>query len=628
MTQDAERPRSPFRREPTSASRTSRWRVVRRFTWRYLEMVVAMFAGMILLGPPLDALAGAFDLDLDRNAAPVASAMVMTMGMAAGMAAWMWYRGYPPAHVALMSAAMFPPAIVTGALVGAGLVTAETGTMWSHASMMALMLALMLHHADAHLRPAPRRTRVRHLLRFAAAATLAIALPVGIAGIGISRQVAAAYGPPPVTASANPHPRGHDPNMPTAVIVVGMAGAEVGDVLGPYETLAATKALNVYTVAPEHGPVPLTGGLDLAPDLTFAELQQRLGPAGVPDVVVVPAMPNSAQPSNAPVVDWIRRQHRGGTVLLGVCNGARILAAAELLDGRSATSHWIRLAGLQDAYPQVRWRADTRYVDSGDIITTGGILSGIDGSLRVVERLLGPGPADETARAIGWRHYTPGAPARLPASSLTPSDLIAALNAGYRWHRPTLGILLTDGVGELELVSVFDPYAGQSFAVDTLAVALEGPVRTRHALTLLPRSSLADAAPRIDRLVVPGHATSRDRTSVDDAARAAGLTPHYLHSRFGFPLDAGLRDLAATVDVPTAEWAAKMLEYPTADLALDGPGWPWRLTATPVLTLIGTFVLITAGSRILRRPHRRGNLSRRPGSTSDREITRTPPARA
>ena len=154
-----------------------------------------------------------------------------------------------------------------------------------------------------------------------------------------------------------------------------------------------------------------------------------------------------------------------------------------------------------------------------------------------------------------------------------------------------VGILLADGVGELELASVFDPYGGQSLAVDTLAVSLGGPVRTRHGLTVVARADL-DQATGLDRLLVPGHDLAVDRTTLDGAVAAAGLSAQFPHAQPGFPLDGGLRGLAATVDVPTARWAAKMLGYPTSELALSGRGWPWGWTAVPLLIVVAIPLLL------------------------------------
>ena len=105
-----------------------------------------------------------------------------------------------------------------------------------------------------------------------------------------------------------------------------------------FEVLADSGAFNLYTVAPQRRPVPLTGGLDLVPDLSFGQLDQRL-PA-TPDVIVVPQLPDAGKPSAAPILQWLQRQHaQGDPLLVSVCTGAGVLASAGLLDGRPATSH-------------------------------------------------------------------------------------------------------------------------------------------------------------------------------------------------------------------------------------------------------------------------------------------------
>jgi transcriptional regulator GlxA family with amidase domain len=376
-------------------------------------------------------------------------------------------------------------------------------------------------------------------------------------------------------AAPPPAPVAHDPAKPTAVVVVGDRGAVVSDTLAPYEILATTGAFNVYAVAPSGRPAPLTGGLDLVPDLTFAGLADLLGDEAA-DVVVVPAMPDLGESTTKPVTDWVKGQAAGGALLLGVCNGSGILASAGLLDGRDATAHWLRLDAFEDDYPAVDWARGTRYVDDGDVITTAGILSGVDGTLRVVERLVGPDAAAEAAEATGWPHYHRGVPASMAQADVRPADAVVAFNTAFGWDRDRTGVLLTDGVGEIELASVFDTY-GQSLAVRTVAVAPGGePVRSRHGLTFAPRAD-PTAAGGLDRLVVPGEGAARRQA----ADRYAGLEPVYLHQEGGFPFDGVLRDLARTTDVATATWTARVLEYPTDHLALSGSAWPWTETLRP-----------------------------------------------
>jgi hypothetical protein len=172
----------------------------------------------------------------------------------------------------------------------------------------------------------------------------------------------------------------------------------------------------------------------------------------------------------------------------------------------------------------------------------------------------------------------------MPAARFATADAIVALNA-YRWSPPTFGVVLTDDVGEIELASAFDTFGGESLVARTVAVGTSRePVSSRHGLTFVPRSDLHGAAPRLDHLLVPGADAARLRDA-DLAAHATaehGLTPQYLHDHPGFPFDAALRSLARTLDVPTARWTAKTLEYPAAGLDLTGPAWPWPLALRPL----------------------------------------------
>jgi len=434
-------------------------------------------------------------------------------------------------------------------------------------------------------------------------ATLLLPAAVGVAG-GVS-AAQAQYAPlEGATAPAATAPtRAHDPDKPTAVVVIGANGAEVSDVLAPFEVLVVSDAFNVYTAAPDRRPLPLTGGLHLVPDLTFDELEARVGAGGAADVVVVPQMPDAGEPSTAPVTDWLRRQADGRALMVGVCAGARVLASAGLLDGRDATSHWARINGLERDYPDVNWVRGSRYVDRGDVITTGGLLSNIDGTLRVVERLAGADVARRTADVVGWRYYSPGGSAAMPVWTFGPDAVLRPLNAAYR--RTRVGVMLTDGVGEIELASVFDTYNGQSFASRTVAVAAsDDAVSSRHGMTFVPASDLHGVGDDLDRLIVPGVDAARQQDP-DLAAHATGehgLTPEYVHTEPGFPFDPALRDLAATVDVPTARWTAKLLEYPVDDLGLSGPAWPWPLTLTPLLLALSGLAGIAGLARLLRHP--------------------------
>jgi putative intracellular protease/amidase len=400
---------------------------------------------------------------------------------------------------------------------------------------------------------------------------------------------------PAPTATARP--AAYDPAKPTAVVVVGSHGAEVSDVLVPYEVLAATGRFNVYTVAPTASAVPLNADLDLVPDLTFAQLDTRLG-GRAPTLVVVPAIPDLGKPTTAPLTAWLRTESARGALLESVCNGSGVLASAGLLDGRPATH-----TAFESANPTVHWIHGPRWIDDGDIVSAAGVLSGIDATLHVVDRLSGPRAATEAAAAVGWPYYAPGRSLPTVITGSKPSDTVVMFNTAFGWSKPRIGVVLTPNLGEIELASVFDTYGGDSAAAHLQAVTIDGnPIRTRHGLTFLPQASLAAAAPHLDRVIVPGSAAARAAS----VPVANGLVPDYIHTHPGFAYDAAVTDLAATTDVATARWAARPMELPSDKITFTGPRWPWLPTTQVIgLSLLGYAALYTSRQIRRTRAHRR-----------------------
>lgn len=392
----------------------------------------------------------------------------------------------------------------------------------------------------------------------------------------------------------------HDPRRPTAAIVLDPVGTNAADVLAPYEVLARSGHYNLYTVAEQRRPVPLNGGADLVPDLTFDQLDRRTG--GAADVVVVPAFNDTTGSGRAPVVSWLRMQAAGGARLLGVCIGVEQVAATGVLDGRPATTNWLwrSMRGIEDRYPEVDWVDGVRYVDDGSVITTAGVLSGIDGALRVVETDAGTGVARWVAHEVGWPHYTPGHAARIEQSRPGPADAVALLNVGFRTPEAT-GVLLTERVGEIELASALRPYTELSFVAQLSVVSADGgAVRTRHGLTFLPRGRLAGIAGEVDRLLVPGLDAYHRGAAAVGGVRAVGTSVVFLHQHAGFPFDAALRDIARHADRATATWVSKSLEYRPAG-ELTGPMLPWRPIGLAALVAGATALLCWLAIRWVRR---------------------------
>lgn len=108
--------------------------------------------------------------------------------------------------------------------------------------------------------------------------------------------------------------------------------------------------------------------------------------------------------ASAALLDWLRQQHRTGTILGGVCVGSILLAESGLLDGRSATTHWTSAQTFAARYPAIRLEADKPIIDDGDLITTAGLMAWSELGLRVVDRVLGPSLAAATARFLVIEH--------------------------------------------------------------------------------------------------------------------------------------------------------------------------------------------------------------------------------
>jgi len=116
------------------------------------------------------------------------------------------------------------------------------------------------------------------------------------------------------------------------------------------------------------------------------------------DTILIPAAGNAEH--NEALLEALRRAHERGARILSVCTGAFVLAAAGLLDGRPATTHWMHAAELARRFPLVKVDPDVLYVDDGDILTSAGTAAGIDLCLHVVRLDYGAEAANIVARRM------------------------------------------------------------------------------------------------------------------------------------------------------------------------------------------------------------------------------------
>jgi transcriptional regulator GlxA family with amidase domain len=175
------------------------------------------------------------------------------------------------------------------------------------------------------------------------------------------------------------------------------------DAFGPFEVLTgAGLETRFVTVEPRDG-VTSAGGARIVPH----------GVLGNPDLVLVPgggwndrSGPGAyAEARRGVITEALARRHAAGGRIGSVCTGAMLLAEAGLLTGRPAITHHSAIEDLRGFGAEVVDGA--RYVDDGDIITAGGVTSGIDMALHIVARALGSEAAEAMAREIEWTRGVP-----------------------------------------------------------------------------------------------------------------------------------------------------------------------------------------------------------------------------
>lgn len=227
---------------------------------------------------------------------------------------------------------------------------------------------------------------------------------LGVAALGIAGAKAMSASRPAAAATA-PDFGGRIP----VAFVMG-PGSTMIDFAGPWEVFqdagdGENQAFYLYTVSDSTDEIMTTGnflndkmnGLRFRADYSFADAPQ-------PRVIMMGAQGGHTDAK----IDWIRKASGKADYVFSNCTGAFLLAKTGLLDGLRATTHHDFFDGFEKQFPKVKLVRDARYVDNGKIITSGGLTSGIDGALHIVERMLGRARAERTIAYMeysgeGWR---------------------------------------------------------------------------------------------------------------------------------------------------------------------------------------------------------------------------------
>lgn len=316
------------------------------------------------------------------------------------------------------------------------------------------------------------------------------------------------------------------------IAVIGLNDAtETNDYLTTTGILRRADVADVMMLATGEGPVQLYPVLKVEPDATIAEFDAA-HPDGA-DYVIVPAMSRDDDPT---VIAWLKAQAEKGATIVSVCAGAKVVAAAGLLDGKRATTHWYYLGELLKRNPTIEYVADRRMVIDGGVVTTTGITAAMPMMLTLIEAIAGRDKAETVARSLGLETWS----ARHASSAFQftrPFATTVLANKLAFWNHEEFGIALEPGMDEVSLALIADAWSRTYRSRAVTYAASSGAVTTKNGIR-----------------VVPGEVV----TSWPEDRRVSSLT----ESKPVEALDRTLQAIAARYGEATTRVVAMQLEYP------------------------------------------------------------------
>lgn len=201
------------------------------------------------------------------------------------------------------------------------------------------------------------------------------------------------------------------------VAVVIYHGVELVDMNGPIDVFIHANRYNnskynIYTVAENTNDVLSESEvITIKPNYSIDNCPE-------PDIIVIPGkLTNKGIPviADPVIINWIQQMGKKDKLIMSVCIGALSLAKTGLLSGKRATTHYLSINDLKDQYPSIIVEKNVRFVEDGQFVTTGGVTSGIDGALHLVEKFDGPVLAQKVADIMIYNRNAP-----LPPYTLLP----------------------------------------------------------------------------------------------------------------------------------------------------------------------------------------------------------------
>jgi len=286
------------------------------------------------------------------------------------------------------------------------------------------------------------------------------------------------------------------------------------------------KAYDIHYLSETGGPIANSLGMIIETEAFGDPDFDTLIVAGAPDI----RLPSQAE------ADFIRAALPATRRLASICTGAFLLAAAGLLDGKRATTHWYSLSELRQKHPTIRYVADRRYVVDRNVATTTGITASMPMMLTLIEAIAGRDKAEAVAHDLGLDHWD----ARHDSGAFKftrPFALTAIGNTLAFFNHEQLGIALMPSMDEVSLALTADAWSRTFRSRAVTFAAKDGVVVSRNGIRILPDHVASDwpADRKVSAMADTPPAKALDRTLENITARYGARTTDFVAMQLEYP---------------------------------------------------------------------------------------------
>jgi putative intracellular protease/amidase len=341
-----------------------------------------------------------------------------------------------------------------------------------------------------------------------------------------------------------------DPLKKTIIIIADNEGTEVFDLMAPFYLFSATRKANVLIVSQKINPIIVRKGLFLMPHFTFKEIDSmKLEPS----LLVIPALSPMDGDHQSPIVtQWIRKNYKGKTKILSICEGALTAAATQLYDNKPITTHAITFSAISAQYKNAIWVNNTAITKSGNLYSTAGVTNAVEGSLLIIDELFG----SETAALVMKEIHYPYAKIKIDHKSfpLTIKNKLTIANKIFFGKNKNIGVLLQNGMSEFELAAVLDSYH-RTFPSGIKSYTLKGiSVTTKYGLTVLPTGTISKDIPDEIHILLP------EQITVQESAKFGKNVVRY-HQSNSYIIDRCLGQIKSQYGITFYGITKQLLDY-------------------------------------------------------------------